>query len=216
MYTDWWGFDSRAETYDTDVYDASRQDHFIFQAYDRVLDTIISYCQGYDVSSVRLLDIGIGTGNLTGRFLRQGFHVYGLEPSPKMREICRRKFPDIPVTDGHFLDIPFPPASIDVIVSSYAFHHLKEEEKVQAAREMKRVLKPDGCIIIADLMFRNADERRRLEQSCIDAGHPEIPEEYADEYPGYYDDLEKVFTASGFTFDGEQLTQAIWIIRARL
>jgi len=38
MYTDRWGFDDWAPTYDRDVYDTTRPDQFTFRDYDRVLE----------------------------------------------------------------------------------------------------------------------------------------------------------------------------------
>ena len=133
-----------------------------------------------------------------------------------MSEICRQKYPDITVMPGHFLDIPLPPQSVDLIVSSYAFHHLTPEEKEESVLEMKRVLKPGGRIVIADMMFRNAAERERIEREYRKAGKDEIPEEYAEEYPGYVDDLRDAFTTAGFTFRDEQMTESVWIISACL
>lgn len=216
MSTDRWGFDQWAKSYDKDVYDTTRPDQFTFKDYDRVLDRVVAYCDLPGNSYSRVLDIGIGTGNMAGRFLAAGMAVTGLEPSAGMSEICRQKFPDITVMPGHFLDIPLPSQSFDIIASAYAFHHLTPEEKERAVREMKRVLKPGGRIVIADLMFRNPAERSTTERAMKAAGQHEIVAEYADEYPGYFDSIESSFTASGFTFRGEQLTEAVWIICACL
>ena len=214
MSTDRWGFDEWAGSYDADIYDTTRPDQFTFKDYDRVLDKVIDYCDLPGNTYSRALDIGIGTGNLAGRFLSAGLAVTGIDPSEKMAEICRRKYPGITVMPGHFLDIPLPPQSIDLIVSSFAFHHLTPEEKERAVYEMKRVLRPGGRIVMSDPMFRNAAEREHIESSYRQAGKDEIPAEYADEFPGYFDDLKEVFTTAGFTFSGEQLNDSVWIIRA--
>ena len=122
MTSDRWGFDDWAETYDEDVYDTSRPDQFTFQDYDHVLDTIVEYCDIPHKTYTHILDIGIGTGNLARRFLPTGIYITGIDPSEGMLEICHRKFPDIPLIQGHFLDIPLPPENVDLIVSSYALH----------------------------------------------------------------------------------------------
>jgi putative AdoMet-dependent methyltransferase len=133
-----------------------------------------------------------------------------------MLEVCRRKCPAATLLPGDFLHIPLPPDSTDLIVSSYAFHHLTAPEKEQSVDVMKSVLKPGGRIIIADLMFQNEDARRRIERAYLDTGRPEVPAEYADEYPGYCDDLVPAFTAAGFTSRAEPQTEAVWIICAGL
>ena len=212
MPNDRWGFNEWAKSYDKDVYDTTRPDQFTFQNYDRVLDRVVEYCDLPNNSYSQVLDIGIGTGNLAGRFLAASMDVIGIDPSMKMIEICQQKFPDTKLMLGHFLDIPLPPQSVDIIVSSYAFHHLTSEEKERAIRIMKRVLKPGGRIVMADLMFRNEDERKRIERAYREAGKPEIPEEYTEEFPGYFEDLGKTFTAEGLTFSGEQLNESVWIV----
>jgi putative AdoMet-dependent methyltransferase len=213
---DKWGFDKWAETYDKDILDTGRPDQFTFRDYQRVLEKVVEYADPGGNHYTHVLDIGIGTGNLACLFLPYGLEVTGIDPSPEMMKICRRKHPEIPVVPGDFLDIPLPPQSVDLIVSSYAFHHLTAEEKTEAAVEMKRVLKPGGRIVIADLMFRNAAERNKIENEYLKVGRNDIVEEYQDEYPGYFDELVKVFDRAGFTTDGERLTESVWIIRAIL
>jgi putative AdoMet-dependent methyltransferase len=213
---DKWGFDKWAETYDNDIFDTSRPDQFTFRGYRRVLEKVVEYADLDSNHYTRILDIGIGTGNLACLFLPCGLEVTGIDPSPEMMKICRRKHPEIPVILGDFLGIPLPPKSIDLIVSSYAFHHLTAEEKTGAAQVMKRVLRPGGRIVIADLMFRNAAERNRIEKTFRQTGRNDIVEEYENEYPGYFEDLVKVFEKAGFSTDGEQLTDSVWIIRGQL
>ena len=137
MINDRWGFDEWAKSYDKDIYDINRPDQFTFKGYDRVLDRIVEYCELNDNPYTHILDIGIGTGNLAGRFSPKGITITGIDPSEKMLEVCRHKFSDITLMPGHFLDIPLPDQSIDLIVSSYAFHHLTSEEKEVAVQEMK-------------------------------------------------------------------------------
>jgi putative AdoMet-dependent methyltransferase len=216
MSFDKWGFDEWARTYDKDIFDTTRPDQFTFKDYHRVLDKIVEYAELPDNNYSQALDIGIGTGNLACLFLQYGLEVIGIDPSAEMLKICHRKHPEIPVIPGDFLDIPLAVQSTDLIVSSYAFHHLTAEEKAEAVLEMKRVLRPGGRIIIADLMFRNTGERKRIEDAFRSAGRNDIIEEYEDEYPAFFDELFKVFDRAGFITDGEQLTQSVWIIRGRL
>lgn len=55
-----------------------------------------------------------------------------------------------------------PAASVDLIVSSYALHHLKDGDKRALAAEMARWLRPGGRVVVADMMFgRGASQRDR-------------------------------------------------------
>jgi SAM-dependent methyltransferase len=53
--------------------------------------------------------------------------------------------------------------AIDVVVSNYCLHHLRDEDKLRALTEVKRVLRPGGRLVFADMMFRlGVTDRRDL------------------------------------------------------
>jgi ubiquinone/menaquinone biosynthesis C-methylase UbiE len=209
-------FDRWALTYDDDMQIANDSNDWMFGGYYRVLDKVVEYCELKKYENPLVLDIGAGTGNLSNKFLDVGLMVTAIDPSEKMREICQNKYPDMEVLQGDFLDIPLPPESIDIVVSSYAFHHLTEDEKVVSVSLMQDILQPGGRIVIADLMFKNPQEKEHIRQKLSDPEQTREFEEIDEEYPAYYDDLEHVFRRNGFSFRGEQLTESVWILCAYL
>ena len=59
-------------------------------------------------------------------------------------------------------ELTFPNESFDVIVSSYALHHLRDIDKERLVASCQRWLRPGGRIVIADMMFgRLASSRDR-------------------------------------------------------
>jgi ubiquinone/menaquinone biosynthesis C-methylase UbiE len=56
-----------------------------------------------------------------------------------------------------------PAASADLVVSSYALHHLRDEDKRALAAEAARWLRPGGRIVVADMMFGRGTTRRDRE-----------------------------------------------------
>jgi len=188
----------------------------MFGDYDRILDRVVECCDLARTRCSTVLDIGVGTGNLAARFLEKGLHVIGIDPSEEMRGICRQKHPEITVLAGSFLEIPIGDESVDVVASTYAFHHLTLAEKGIATPTMKRVLKPGGRVIIADLMFRDASEKERIIEGLHQVGCHDTADEIDDEYPALVDGLGNQFRHAGFDFLAEQLTPSVWVCSASL
>jgi ubiquinone/menaquinone biosynthesis C-methylase UbiE len=104
----------------------------------------------------RVLDIGCGPGYFV-RMLAEtvgatGFAV-GIDAAPEMIDYARRKarhLSNCRFESGSAEELPFPDASFDVVVSSLMLHHLPDELRAQAAAEMRRVLRPEGTVLLAD------------------------------------------------------------------
>ncbi|MCA1719010.1 MAG: class I SAM-dependent methyltransferase [Actinobacteria bacterium] len=104
----------------------------------------------------RVLEIGCGTGNLAllAKRLHPDAEVVGLDPDPKALARARRKAgrKALPVRldRGFAEDLPYPDASFDRVLSAFMFHHLGPDEKGEALREARRVLKPGGSLHLLD------------------------------------------------------------------
>ena len=158
------------------------------------------------------MDIGCGTGNLTERLLRKGLQVVGVDQSLEMLVQAKKKLPSVLLHQGTFLALPFEKQEFDTITASYAFHHCDEEERLLAVREMKRVLRSGGRIIIADLMFADKKARSRYEEQCTARQRAELE----DECFTTVEALTQLFTAEGFMCSNYQISDSIWIFLAEL
>ncbi|SBT40131.1 class I SAM-dependent methyltransferase [Micromonospora auratinigra] len=112
----------------------------------------------------RVLDVGCGTGYLTRRAARAvgpiGVAV-GIDPSASVIGYAATRSPancTFQVAGAQAL--PHPDGTFDAVVSSLAIHHLPPDEQVTALREMRRVLRPGGRLLIAD--FRAEPRHHRL------------------------------------------------------
>lgn len=102
-------------------------------------------------SGERILDVGCGTGVLLERILATGNEtaVAGVDPVREMLAVARQRLPmEVPLYVGRGECLPFADASFDVVVSTSAFHYMRDPE--YALVEMHRVLAPGGRLLISD------------------------------------------------------------------
>jgi ubiquinone/menaquinone biosynthesis C-methylase UbiE len=105
----------------------------------------------------RVLDVGCGPGFFT-RLLAEAVgpdgRVVGVDAAPEMIAYASRKASGIRncrFQVGAAESLPFDPGSFDVVVSSLMLHHLPDDERPVALREMRRVLVPQGRLMVADV-----------------------------------------------------------------
>jgi len=94
------------------------------------------------------LDVGSGTGRFTPALARAFGPVTGVEPSVRMREIAQAQsqHPGVRYLAGSAEDIPVPPGSADYALMFLSWHHV--QDKPRAARELARVLRPAGRLLL--------------------------------------------------------------------
>jgi SAM-dependent methyltransferase len=91
-----------------------------------------------------VVDLGAGTGLMT-RLLSPVGRLIAVEPQSEMRETLRARVPEAEILDGTAEQIPLPPAVAHAVVAAQAFHWFANP---QAVREIARVLRPDGTLIL--------------------------------------------------------------------
>lgn len=177
-WTDRWNFDRQASTYDEQV--KQEREFNVHENYEEALDLTNAWIEA--LPGERGLGIGTGTGNLAARFMLQGVEMAGIDQSREMLKRCQEKHPRMETKLGNFLAIPYVAAEFDFIVTSYALHHLTDEQKLLALAEMDRVLKSSGRICITDLMFENQIVKESFFLKCKENGREDIIAEIEDEF----------------------------------
>jgi SAM-dependent methyltransferase len=91
--------------------------------------------------SLRVADIGAGTGILSRLLQRLGHDVVAVEPDDLMRRRLAEVSPGITALAGAAEAIPLPDRSVDAVVAGQAYHWF---DTVRAHPEIARVLRPGG------------------------------------------------------------------------
>ncbi len=112
-----------------------------------------------DPKGVRLLDIGCGPGQYSMALAEKGFEVLAIDPVPYhvgilKQKIEREKTKGITVKSGNVLQLSkLPENSFDGILMLGPMYHLfTEEDKVDALKSVKRLLRENGRIYVAYIM----------------------------------------------------------------
>lgn len=97
-----------------------------------------------------VLDIGAGTGDFLNTAKNKGWKVEGVEPNTHAKELAKQKGIDL-----HFTTTDFEPKSFDVITMWHVLEHIPDIEN--QIKELKRLIKPNGYVIIAVPNFKSYD-----------------------------------------------------------
>ena len=113
---------------------------------DRALAT--AAVQAGDIAA----DIGCGSGFITEGLIRAGLHVIAVDQSEAMLAAIKRKFANIADIDyrcGEAEQLPISNDSVNYAFASMYLHHV--ESPPIAIKEMARILKPSGTLVITDI-----------------------------------------------------------------
>lgn len=207
-------FDNWATHYDETVYTKKGEYYEVFKNYEEILKETVALIKAPVTSTV--LDIGSGTGNLGAAASTLGYHVIGIEPNAKMRELAATKYPHIPVQNGSFLTLDIPDQSASAIISSYAFHHLQDEEKVEAIAFLTTKLHRGGQIIIADTMYESQEAASDLLNWAENYGFTHLAQDLKMEFYTTHEVLSNAFKQFNYTVHFKQMNQFVWILEATL
>ncbi|MBQ8161535.1 MAG: class I SAM-dependent methyltransferase [Clostridia bacterium] len=161
------GFDLWAGGYDRAVGLSDEENTYPFAGYREVLARIARTVMEKDHPAV--LDLGFGTATLTSKLYEQGCRIYGQDFSGKMLETARAKMPEAELVLGDLtegLAANLKHHRYDFIISTYAMHHLTDEQKIAFLSDLRSYLLPGGQILIGDVAFESRSEMDACRQTA--------------------------------------------------
>ena len=109
-----------------------------------------------------MLDVACGPGLIVCAFAKVVKHATGIDLVPAMIERSlvlqqEKKLTNIIWQVGDITPLPYADASFSIVASRYAFHHFLDPLAVM--QEMKRVCKPDGKVVMIDVMVSSDPQK---------------------------------------------------------
>lgn len=101
-------------------------------------------------------DIGAGTGFISEGLLKQNINVIAVDQSEEMLNLLKNKFSsygNLKCIQGTDNKLPIQDNEVDYVFANMFLHHVKEP--IIAIKEMARILKPGGKLVITDLDEHN-------------------------------------------------------------
>jgi len=135
------------------------------------LETRVVFDMAGPLNGKRVLDIGTGDGQYALEAARRGGQIVALDRNQSMLDAARLRARalDLPLQlhRGDATLLPFPDGSFDVVLAVTVLCLVPDA--AQAVREMARVLRPGGRLVLADLGRFNLWAAKRRVQSWLGA-----------------------------------------------
>jgi SAM-dependent methyltransferase len=115
-----------------------------------------------DAGGGSVLEVGCGPGRVAAHLHALGLDTAGMDLSPQMVAVARRRHPGLRFSVGSMLHLDEPDAALAGLVAWYSIIHVPPADLAAAFTEFGRALRPEGRLLLA---FQVGDERRHITQA---------------------------------------------------
>jgi ubiquinone/menaquinone biosynthesis C-methylase UbiE len=145
--------------------------------------------------ATRLLDVACGTGRTLHQIARShpALKLWGIDLSPAYVKVAKQRARGAAIAEENAEHMPFADGAFDIVTSVYLFHELPRNARRNVVREMHRVLRPGGLLVIED-------SAQLAESGEIATALREFPREFHEPFYADYlgDPLEGMLADAGF------------------
>ncbi|MGH9300327.1 MAG: class I SAM-dependent methyltransferase [Acidimicrobiales bacterium] len=129
----------------------------------KVVDEVVR--QSGTGSTRAVVDLGAGTGQLALRLAPVSQSVLAVDVSTSMIKMLAEKasaegLNNVESRVEAIEEMELAPQSVDLVVSNYALHHLRDQDKARLVVSIARWLRPGGRLVIGDMMFGRGGQAR--------------------------------------------------------
>ena len=181
------------ETHVKNVYEeiANHFDSTRVYTWNWITDFITSFSKNSNIC-----DVGCGNGR---NMMFKDYNFIGIDNCKSFIEICRSKH--LQVVEANMTNLPFKNGQFDGVICIAAFHHLyTNSAKIQCLKELKRIIKPHGKILLSVWSKKQPGKTRRI---FTNHGHNFVKwNKFGKEYDRYYyifleREIKTLFTEAG-------------------
>jgi len=157
----------RVESYDRDM-------ELMHPNRSKMVRVVLDVLPFSTTSQIRAIDLGVGTGYFTDRFLKHfpNSEVIAVDGAQAMIDLAMARLGSlasrVEFVVGDFRNLQQLAGnggSFDVVLSAYALHHLNRADKEALLRQVVNLLRPDGWFVNADLIVADSAEvEKRIQQ----------------------------------------------------
>lgn len=162
----------------------------------RLRDKVVDFTRARNGS--RILDVCTGTGKQAFAFAKRGYDVTGIDLSEDMLKVAKKnnKYENVKFEIADATSLQFEDSMFDLSCVSFALHDMIPSIREKALKEMVRVTKPKGTIVIVDYALPKNKISRFLAYGIV-----KLYEPYYTEF--IRSDLEALLRRSGIGIEGK-------------
>jgi SAM-dependent methyltransferase len=114
----------------------------------------------------RVVDVGCGLGSEAAYLRSCGWHAVGIDHSGPALRLASQAAPGLSLLRADARQLPFPAAAFDLAIDRGCYHYLSVEDRAHYAAEVRRVLRPEGRMLLRACM-RSAGVRNDVDEAMV-------------------------------------------------
>lgn len=101
------------------------------------------------IKNKKVLDVGCWSGQYTKLALKDVKEIIGINPEKGPIDYAKKHIKGATFLVGSVLELPFKDSTFDTVIYMDVLEHIPKGTEIQSLKEINRVLKPDGTVIMS-------------------------------------------------------------------